>query len=88
MAVGVIHELPLQPSELFAVKHRKFTFNQVFWLSGHPSGCAFPAIKASGLYVIQPLSPITAMGPPRILTVFRDEKTYIIVFCEGVKCQP
>lgn len=95
MDVMVIHKLPLHPSELFAIKHRKFTFIRS---SGFPAPLVnLPCLYDKWCYCLSQIPEahsliewcrVTAMGPPRILTVFRDDKTHIILFREGVKCQP
>jgi hypothetical protein len=51
-----------------------FVLQQVFWLSDRPAGCRLPIRMSpdSGETGLQPPSPITAAGPPRFCTVFRN----------------
>ncbi len=56
-------------------------FQQVFWLSGYgsgkPSHRIFNSSAVVGFRHFPAPSPITAAGPPRIYTVFRDAETQL-----------
>jgi hypothetical protein len=57
----------------FAIRSNRHAARQVFWLSAHPGQAAFPPGRSLAVTIISLApSPITAAGPPRICTGFRD----------------
>jgi hypothetical protein len=58
----------------------------VFWLMDQPTPLTFPSLSDSGFLRIS--SPITAAGPPGILTLFRYFRLGCVTFsqngCQGV----